>query len=78
MFKRFIKWLKGYILGFLALFNTKNRSKAILADAVSPVEPATIEVMDLAPRRIAGTVMDITSALDNEAVELYGRSPFVK
>jgi len=78
MYKRFIKWLKGWVLGFLSLFSTKNRTKAVLADTVAEVQPATIEVMDLAPRRIAGTVMDITSALDNEAVELYGRSPFVR
>lgn len=63
MLKKITKRIKVWLLAFFSLFSNKNRTKAVLADVATSS---------------AANLIDITSALDYEAVELYGRSPFVK
>lgn len=78
------KFIKNYIntilLNFMLIFSKKKRKTAVLTDVKSvttePVAPPPIEVER--PAVCVGTLRDITSMLDHEAVELYGRSPFVK
>lgn len=82
MYNRIKLYIWGAILNFLAVFKkNKKQEAAILADmampaTVAPIAPPAIETVR--PSVCVGTVRDITAMLDAEAVELYGRSPYVK
>ncbi len=70
---------RAAILNFLSIFNRKKRKESVIADVASavaaPIAPPTIEVERPSVR--VGSVRNITHMLDREAVELYGRNPYV-
>lgn len=73
-------FIAATVLNFLSIFNRKKQKTAVLSEiaatTAAPIAPPKMEVQRPAAR--IGSVYNITAMLDQEAVELYGRSPHVK